>query len=210
MIQTSEELRIETCLLSVCIVNYAVGRRRDLCKIIEAMLVTHLNSLYTNGTGLIKNRVCMVIQYYCQFLFPEEEQAFKSLLLVILNCCNPSLNNIPSVNIQASETLSYMLQEEEVIVRIYSYIPELITSLTQLVDFQSSKAFFEALQEIITSNTALVLPYLSTLVPSLINKVISETNARRDKKKKTSIIIVKCWNIIRTLIECKNLTNNQI
>lgn len=212
ILSTSEELKIETCLLSICIVSFSAGKRRDLAKMIENLLLTHLNSLYMSGTGLIKNRLCMLIHYYCEFIFVEDDTAFHSLLLVVLNCANPQVNSFPSVNVQASETLNYMLQEEDVIVRIYSYIPEIITSLIQLIDCQHNKAFFEALQETITTNMPLIMPHLALLVPKLIGKVLSEMEERKNKNKKnkTSIIIVKCWNIIRAIIEYHNLTTEQI
>jgi hypothetical protein len=206
----SEELRIETALISICVVSYAAGKRSDLKKNIENLFRNHLNSLYTNGTGIIKNRLCMLVHYYCEYIFIEDENAFRSLLFIILNCCSPRENPIPSVNAQASETLSFMLQEEEIMIRIYSYIPEIMDSLIQLIPYQNTKSFFEALQEIITTNTSLILPHLSKLVPSLVEKVISQTSIKKTKKNKTSIIVVKCWNIIRALIECKELNSDQV
>ena len=210
ILQASEELRIDTSILAMCIVSYFAGRRRDLVRIVEHLMGAHLNLLYTNGTGLIKNRLCMLIQYYCEYVFVEDNVAFHGLLLVILNCASPKLNDIPGVNVQASETLSFMLKEEEVLCRIYSRIPEVMELLIKLIDCQNSKGFFEALQEIISTNINIVIPHVAVLVPALVSKVVNEVGRRKEKKKKNSIIIVKCWNIIRTLVECNSFSVEQV
>lgn len=204
--KSSDELKVETALLSFCIVSFMVVKRPDLVKEMEKFLTELLDSLFFSGTGLIKNRLCMVVHYYCEHIFQDEEESFKALLLVVLDFCDPNKVKIPSVNFQASETLSHMLQDEEVIARIYQYLPELITSLISLIDYQDSKPFFEAFQEIITNNTNLMIPHIHQLVPSLINKVIKEVELKKNKKAKTSIVILKCWNIIRHLLECKSLS----
>ena len=210
ILQASEELRIEALLLSACIVSYTAGKRKDLVSTIEVLFTTHLNTLYTNGTGIIKNRLCMLIHYYSEYIFITENDSFRSLVLIVLKSCNPQENPISSVNVQASETLSFMLQEEEILMRIYDFIPEMVFHIISIVQYQNSKAFFEALQEIITSNTNLIIPHLAVLIPSLVSKVISETKLRKEKKNKSSILIVKCWNIIRALVECKSLTIGQV
>lgn len=209
-LKSSDELKVETALLSFCIVSFMVVKRADLTKEIEKFLFELLNNLFVNGTGLIKNRLCMLIHYYCEYIFQDEEESFKSLLLVVLSSCDPNKIKIPSVNFQASETLSNMLQDEEIVSRIYQYLPEIVTSLISLVDFQDSKPFFEALQEIITNNTNLIIPHIHQLVPSLIKKVVKEVELKKNKKSKTSIVIVKCWNIIRHLVECKNLNTQAV
>ncbi|OMJ89162.1 hypothetical protein SteCoe_8706 [Stentor coeruleus] len=205
ILKTSEELRIETSLLAICVVSYIVAKRKDLLNAVEKIFTTFSNTLYTNGTYIIKNRLCMLIHYFAEYVFLEEDDIFKNLLLIVLNCSDPKINESSSVNIQASETLCHMLQEEDILTRIYTYIPEIIFKLIELIDYQNNKAFFEALQEIVTTNATIVLPYLDTLVPSLINKVIKFAQ----KKSKLSIIVVKCWNIIRALVECKSLTDEQ-
>jgi hypothetical protein len=151
----------------------------------------------------------MLVHYYCEFIFKDEEESFKSLLLLVIRSCDPSVVQSQSVNFQASETLSHILQEEDLVSRIYQYVPDLMASLIDLIDSQNSKPFFEALQEIITNNTNLIIPYLNRLVPSLVKKVVKEAE-KKTKKSRTSIVIVKCWNIIRHLVEYKHLTVEQV
>ena len=210
LLKSSDELKVESCMLSLCIVSFLVSKRTDLVTQIEKLLTEFLSSLFPQGTALIKNRVCMMIHYYCEFIFQDDEEAFRSLLLLIIRSCDPKVIQVPSVNFQASETLSHILQEEELMARIYPYVPDLMNSLISLIDYQDSSPFFEALQEIITNNTNLIIPYMNQLVPSLVSKVVKEAESKKNKKSKTSIVLVKCWNIIRHLVEYKGITADQV
>ena len=210
LLKSSDELKVETCLISLCIVSFLVSKRSDLIKQIEKIMTEFLSSIYTQSTPLIKNRVCMMIHYYCEFIFQDEENAFRSLLLLIIRSCDPKVIQVASVNFQASETLSHILQEEELMSRIYPYVPDLMNNLITLIDYQEASPFFEALQEIITNNTNLIVPYINQLVPSLVNKVIKEAESKKNKKSRTSIVLVKCWNIIRHLVEYKGISTGQV
>jgi hypothetical protein len=202
------ENKLDLILLSYSILNYITIPRLDLTKILESILASNMQYFYAS-IPLIKNRVCMVIKYYSIVLFFHENQMFYELIKFIINCCKDS-NELQAVSIQASETLSYLLQEEDILLRVYNILSDIIQSLIQIIPYQNNKQYYEVLYEIINSNISVITPYIDTLVPNLVLKIADVHRNSYNNKKKDKILIDKCWNIIYVIANSRKVQVNTL
>lgn len=207
-----EESKLETALFIFSILSYFIVKRHDLLNKIETLIASHFPVFYSATDGILQNRICMFIHYFAENIFYKDSQSYNGLISILLNFCNPKITP-KAVNFQAAETLSYMLQEESIMIRLEALVPNIISTFIYLIPIQSNKGFFEAMQEIISTNTYVIMPMLDRLVPALVIKIQSEMTKIREKnrkKKKDSIVIVKCWNIIRILAEAKEIDSIKV
>ena len=88
--------------------------------------------------------------------------------------------------------------------KLENYIPHILNSMALAIPHQKEKSFFDALQEVIQSYTEMITPELLTaLMGAIVQKVATENEAYKQAadKKKDKIRILKCWNIVRTLVD---------
>ena len=70
---------LECALLNFSVLNSIALMRRDLITYLENLFTTHLQYFY-DSTPLIKNRVCLIIRFYSQILFFQDEGQFFELI----------------------------------------------------------------------------------------------------------------------------------
>ena len=185
----SAETIVETILFNFSVMHSVAVNRKDLISLLENLFSTHLPFFYTAGP-LIKNRVCLMIKYYLSYLFFHEENSFLEIIQYVLFCCKEK--SFAIVNIQASETLAFLLQEEDVLLRIYNFLPSIISSLIETLKYQNNKQFFEVFFEIIELNIEHIILHLSDLMLNLVSKIAEVQRNSYENKKKDKIIIDKC------------------
>jgi hypothetical protein len=212
-LRQTEEIKMETSILCLCILSYQLQRRRDLLNFIELLFTQHMGTLHEISSNLVKSRLCLFVYFYAEHIYLANLEQYSSLLRFLFNCLRPDAVSV-AVNIQACETLSYVVQEEDVLIRIDEILPELVYHMVCMIPQQRERAFYEALQQLSESCTELLISHIPDLIEGLKNKIIQELERQRanekPNKKQSSIIIVKCWNIIRTISESKELSNEQL
>ena len=182
---------LECALMNFCVLNSLAYIRNDLIKYLEEFLKSNLKNFYS-AAPLIKNRLCLLIRFYSQSLFYHEENYFFEMIKYIISCCNNNENPLLPVNIQGSEALSFMLQEEEILLRIFNFLPNIFKYLIEIIKFQNNKQFFEVLYEMVDTNISVVLPFIDILIPNLVAKIAEVHRNSFEQKKKDKIIIDKC------------------
>ncbi|CAG9324982.1 unnamed protein product [Blepharisma stoltei] len=217
ILYVSETLAIDTSLSVLCILSHFIKKRPDLSDLLDAIIGTHLSAFSAVTDGLILHRLCLIVHYFCVSIFTHDTSSFINLVQILLNCCNPSTTP-KATNIQACETLGYMLQEDTVCIRLDSLLSNIIITFIHLIPIQNNKEFFEAIQEVVAGNTDLVYPHLEIFVNAIVQKIQSEVMRLKQEnnedsdgpKEKSSVVISKCWNIIRMLLEARELETQQI
>lgn len=204
----SNEFRAEIGLFTFSLLLPTATNRLDLLQYLEELFRTHLNHFYT-AKFLVKARVCLVIKYYCSLLFYNEENQFVQMMRFLLTCCNCKENNSASVNVQASDTLCNVLQDDDVLIRIFSFLPSIFQYLIDVIPTQNNKMFFESVYEMVSTNISVVFPFVDKLVPSLVNKIIQVQMDLYGGKKKLRILIDYSWNVIQCILESKKTQENE-
>jgi hypothetical protein len=77
-----------------------------------------------------------------------------------------------------------------------------------VIDSTKEKTFFEALHEVVQTYTEKITPeILVALVNAIVNKVIAEQVilTGKSESKKDKMVMHKCWNIIRTLVDSREI-----
>lgn len=185
---SQESLIIEGCLTVLCILSSHIKKRSDLSGLIDIIIGSHYSIFALTTDPLIQNRVCLIVHHYGGSIFAHDTASFIQLVQILLNCCNPC-NTSKATNLQACETLSCILQEESICIRLEALLSSIILSFVHLIPVQTNKEFFEAIQELITGNTDLVFPNLGVFISALVQKVQTEVET---KNKDKSLIITKC------------------
>lgn len=208
LLLASEEIRIETSLMAFCVLAYTVQKRGDLSILVERVMTTHLSALVSVRSGLVQARLCLFLYFYFESMF-EGETTTQLCLHFLLSSLNPTLVH-PAVHIQACTTFSAFVQDEEIMLRVENCLPLVLSKMTEVLPYQKEKAFFETLQELVVSDPSSVIPQIQPLLSGLVAKIKQEqaeidTATKPKSKKKESLIIVKCWNIIRTITDSKQI-----
>ena len=208
LLLSTEEIRIETSLMAFCVLAYTVQKRSDLSILVERVMTTHLSALVNVHSGLVQSRLCLFLYFYFETMF-EGDTTTQLCLHFLLSSLNPTLVH-PAVHIQACTTFSAFVQDEEIMLRVENCLPLVLGKMTEVLPFQKEKAFFETLQELVISDPASVIPHIQPLLAGLVAKIKQEqaeieAAAKPKSKKKESLIIVKCWNIIRTITDSKQI-----
>ena len=200
ILNLSNEFRAELGLMTFAVLNPQASARMDLVQYIEEIMRVHLNNFY-RAKFLVKARVCLLIKFYSGFIFYNEDSKFAEMVTFLLNCCNQKENDSPAVNSQASDTLSTILQDDEVLIRIFSLLPKVFQYLVELIPNQSDKRFFESIYEMVSTNISVIYPFIDRLVPALVSKIIQVNQPGLGKKSK--LLIDLSWNVIQTILDSK-------
>lgn len=72
-----------------CIVAYLLNKRVDLKIKFEEVILKHIQLINQIESGLVLNRICMMLYFSGEFLFLDDEDTFKTLLFVLFKCINP-------------------------------------------------------------------------------------------------------------------------
>lgn len=203
-----EEKILSNCLIMLCIVSYNISRRKDLIKTIENLLTKYFNVLIKAQSAVINSRLCLLLYFYAEHIFQDNEKGLINWIWFLINTMGLE-NSSQIAMIQACETFSALVQNEEIILRIHTYIPEIFTKLIFCITSQENKNFFEAICEFFKWHQDISYDLASELVQKLVDKIlvlVSKVNVQKDKEK--CILISKCWNIIKTVCGLETFTND--
>ncbi|OMJ84772.1 hypothetical protein SteCoe_14025 [Stentor coeruleus] len=203
----SPEDKIDCILFTFSILSIYSNKRKDMVNCLEAIFTSYKPNFQETCT-LVKCRICLAIKFYSPFLYFNTEKEFFDLVQFVITCCNSNQNPSPALNSQASETLSVLFNEDDVLLRIFSFLPRIFDFLIGIIEFQTNKHFFEVLFEMVDTNISVVLPYLENLVMNLVKKIAAVQRASFENIKKDTIIIELSWNTIISLISSKKVQDN--
>jgi hypothetical protein len=206
----------DVSLVILSVVSYAVEKRADLMKSVEDLLRAHLQGIVEAKSGLLSCRVCMLFYFYCEGIFENDDSAFIALFKFLLDCLIPT-SHAKAVNIQACETLSYLVQDEEVQLRLDGMVGGFINFLVDSIPVQTETAFFDALLEILQSFSDSIDYPAHEITVRLVNKIEADTKEYLTRvqggaklKALDFTVIVKCYNCIRVLLEHETLAPEQL
>ncbi|CAG9332132.1 unnamed protein product [Blepharisma stoltei] len=203
-----EETKIETSFMVLSILSFPILRRKDILNSIEDLLVNHMERLFSTTSGIIQSRICLFFYFYSDSIFIERSHHFQTCMNFLISCISPNCHK--AVNIQACETFSFMMQDEEILFRFEPFIDEVIDKIIQGIENQTEKNFFEALVEMTQNFSDALARKIIPLIAGIVKKIQIETQNLVMGNKKETIILLKLWNVIRTLIMSPSIEKAQL
>lgn len=204
--EMDQETRIDLCVIMLCTVSYSISRRKDLIGMLDLLFSKYFEALTRANSAIVQSRLSLFLYFYAEHLHTKYENQLASWVWFTISCMASDYPH-KAATIQACETLSSICQDEEVMLRIHTYIPEVFNRLVQCLLCQREKNFFEALLELMNWYTEISNNEIIGLVRILIEKVRIELTSNF---KDSPILIQKCWNIIRNITNSEFLNSDKI
>lgn len=117
--------------MALCAIHFILSKREDLLVLVESVIIQHFNQLMHMTTGILKCRLCLFFYFFAEHLFHMNEEYFQGFLQFLIQSL--SNDNERAVTIQASETLAYLVQEEDVMMRIDAQMQNIFPSLINCI-----------------------------------------------------------------------------
>ncbi|CAG9315027.1 unnamed protein product [Blepharisma stoltei] len=196
---SDNENKVATAFMMLSILSFGISRRSDLLNGINNLLEKIMTAFFsTSSSMIIHQRVCQFLYCFSEHIFQDKLEYFKRWMLYILDCILQQSSR--AVCIQACDTFSYIMQEDELMFRLEPFMGEVVDKVIEAIPNQKEKSFYEALVEIVQNFGESLDRKVVPLMIALVGKIQSEVQCQIANNKKDSIIVIKSWNIIRSLI----------
>ena len=139
---------------------------------------------------------------------------FLRLYLQFTIDCIHLLPTSPCLAYQALDTLSTILADEDSILRVSPYIKELFPYLFSLISGIQDEKFINMIEQIIKNYGGFLTDYpplCELLFKEIVKRIFLEVERNNqlsqtsEKKNKTNLCIIKCWNLLREISTNKYL-----
>ena len=197
ILQSSDEQKVDVSLVVLSILSYSVSKRPDLLKLLEKLLKNYVDLISSSASSLIHNRFCLVLYFYLEYIFPDDRETFGRWIFYLINCLDPSRVHRVAL-IQACESFTYLVQDDEIMFRMEPFVTEVIGYVLQVLPRQNDKYFFEAVQELVQRYTSEITQHIPLIINSVTQKIQS---AVQNPSQEGSLVLAKCWNIIKTITD---------
>jgi hypothetical protein len=186
-----QETVVDLCIIMLSTVSYSVSRRKDLLSLLNSLFTSHLETLVTANSSIIQSRMCLLFYFYAEHIHLDSDVQLMKWVWYLIN--SMSSNTPPMVTIQACETFSSISQDEEIMLRLHPYLPNIFEKIIDCISTQKERSFFEALSEFLNWYNDINTDQVLNMISILVKKINDELNTGKE------IIIQKCWNIIRNV-----------
>ena len=207
----TSETRVETSFLILTILSYLMPKRRDLIKTLQDILIVN-TKYFMDACDLIKARFCLFWGYFADALFlsPDLKEFFNKYMVLVVNCLTMMKDDPDktSVSFQAMDTLGSVINDSDSVIRISPLIKELFPYLFSLLGVFEGFKYIELIQEIVKYYSIHLIDYpeiCAQLFNEIVNTILKLVEKKKENQGKTSVLIIKFWNLLRTISESKYL-----
>lgn len=208
-LQLSEQDRIDISVVALCAISAQILDRKDLCVLVSSLISVHFTALARATSQLIRARMALLcMQFACVF----EPNAINNVaqMLEFLVFCLQAEETSKAVTIQAAEALAEIVRNPVIVTSLEAALPKIMTLFLTVAPSQTEKSFFEALEELLRSNSRLFVPLLPDILATLVGKIITEYRNDPRGISSSSIIVLKCWNILQMMCDCPDFNPAQL
>ena len=145
MYSLDQESKIDCCILMLSTVSYTVSKRHDLLSLLNHFFTLHFSILVNANSDIIQSRLCLFYYFYAEHLHLEDDQQMIEWVWFLIS--RMTVNAGKATIIQASETFSSIVQDEETMLRLHPFLSQIFEKVVKCIEFQQEKSFFEALLE---------------------------------------------------------------
>jgi hypothetical protein len=199
-LKSNQEIIGETCLVALTAISYILPRRTDLVPLFERVLAENIEGILGKGSVLLRVRMSLLLGYYADMLFANHRNAFLKTMDFLIQSIGLTKEE-KVIAIQSADTLNTIISDKDLIPRLIPEVPRLIVTLQELNMRIHIPLYFNFLLDFVkfyhTAIADLVVPFTHTLV----QRILLELKSCHEKGEKNNIVINKCWNVIRQIIE---------
>jgi len=165
--------------------------------------------------AIIKARICILFEYYSEFIFngPNQGELFKYYLAFLITALGIENEDQQSLAQQAGNALSELFSDEDYHQKMNEYIPDILEKLCQYIDGLKSYTLFDIILDILKAHSAFLAENSNlflNLCRLLANRAVGEYELVRTKQKKGKMYIHKIWNIFLAIGERRELVTKYL
>jgi len=194
----TQEGIIETCLTVLSTIGDATYARVDLIFIIENTLAKIFSEILDNSTLLVKCRVALMLGYYIEILYPNDQNPFITLMEFLMK----GLTAKTALSLQCADTLEEAMKSDKMIMRVSTFTGRLIPYLTATITKGNTTNCFSLFEVLITSLGSSIGAGIIKILAELVAKVDNEYKEFKAKGERNSgVMLNKCWNLINSICD---------
>ncbi len=190
----------ETCIVALTSISYILPRRRDLIPLFEKTLGDNLEQILSQNSIILRCRMSLLLGYYADMLFKKDNTKFITAMNFLIKSLSFT-GEQKVIALQSADTLNTIISDNDLIPRLEPEIPALLMILNECTKKIQIKLYFNFLLELVNNYHNVIGDDIIPFVESLVMRVISELKICHEKGEKNNLIINKCWNIIRQVVE---------
>jgi len=208
------DIKVETCLMIVSVLSYIIPKRNDLLQLLQKTLIQNSNFfLNQSASALVRARLCLILGYYSENLFVNQNPLPHLKFLV--ECISLNNNEEKAISLQAIDSLSNIIEDEDLVMSIKPIIFDLFGVLLELMPIIQHAEFFNILQSLSKHHAETIgkkKEWIVNYVKSLVNRIIIENKAGegQDSKHRDNIVIIKCVNMLIETVKVSNYSLSNI
>lgn len=208
-LQLPEQDRMDVSLVALCSISALIGERNDLRLLVSSLISVHFTALARASSQLIRARMALLCMQFAGAFEAEAINNVAQMLEFLVFCLRPEETS-KAVTIQAAEAIADIVRNPMIITCLESALPKIMTLFLSVAPSQTEKSFFEALEELLKSNSRQFVSLLPDILATLVEKILTEY--RKDPRGLTSssILVLKCWNILQVLCDCPDFNPSQL
>ena len=199
-LQNTPEIIAETSLLALTAISYILPRRADLVPIFEKALALNIDRILSEGSILLRCRMSLLLGYYVDMLFEKYSQAFLKTIDFLIRSV-ALIKEEKVIALQSADTLNTIISDKDLIPRLKPEVPRLVEILKECNMRINIALYFNFLLDFVKYYHSAIDQHVVPLLQTLVQRILVELKNCHDKGEKNNLIINKCWNVIRQIVE---------
>jgi hypothetical protein len=105
------------------------------------------------------------------------------------------------IALQSADTLNTIISDKDLIPRLSGEIPRIIKDITEMNLTNNLGLYFNFILDLVKSYHEDIGHNILPFLASLVTRILNELKNCHEKGEKNNLVINKCWNVIRQIIE---------
>ena len=199
-LQSNPEIIAETCLVALTTISYILPRRSDLVPIFDKSLAENIDFILGQGSIILRARMSLLLGYYADMLFQKYPAAFIKTINFLISSMNLTKHE-KVIALQSADTLNTIISDKDLIPRLSGEIPRIIKDITEMNLTNNLGLYFNFILDLVKSYHEDIGHNILPFLASLVTRILNELKNCHEKGEKNNLVINKCWNVIRQIIE---------
>jgi hypothetical protein len=218
-LQSEPTIVVDTCLLILISMSYAIPSRPDLLCIFEDTIELNLQKLIQKPQSsvvdndikqaamsvLLPSHFSLVIGYYGDLLFKKNSTASKMTLQFILDGIAQNEGKLEVVSRSCVDTLSIIVTDNDTLPHMVAEIDMVVEKVIFLIQKVEYTTFYEFLTQFIEwTEKVLVDQHIVRIFDALVDNIVREQEKKLANQEHSKIVMSKGIGVLRKCCRSKN------
>ena len=206
----SNEDKIDCSIMMLTMSSYALPKDDNLREKFTVVVEKITQPIMQMNSLLLNCRLTIMLGYYMDILYRQNEDVFLSLLEMFMNSLSSSTDCM-ALAIQSADTLNTIVNDNDIIPRVVPILPNLVQKVSECILKVNIVEFFDFVSEIFKfykdkltdDDFCLLFRHHVERIIIEVKKILGPNNGEdlNPSSIKTSMSAQKCWNTIMGAIE---------